>query len=508
MGPKTRPQNSALCKACFSLETKALYEGRNENYSIEDPDKPVWIPSLKLDLSARNKKRGRPICALLRDAAEAVIYGGGIIRKEELPKSPVKYDLALPRYCNPTDGSPLRFYIRCALQAQQGGLPEVYACEIYTQPDKAAKEGAGQSLWASNHVPTRQDAEACAGIIGPWVELCTSQHESCWPTGFDDPPLPTRVLNVSDTKVALIESQGGTGRYIALTHCWGGSQPLITARESLAARRANIDWDSLPETFQDAILVTRALGISYIWINSLCIIQNDAADWEVQSASMADIYAPSSLASPPRARLMPTTVSWATDYSFSAISSPVKTFLLPHPDPSQSLHVRLALEPSHQPTFKPGLSDQLYDLPQKAAPLLRCAGRASKEHWNFAPSRISILISPSRRRNVKLMEDELDTGSQTTTSWFFPDFKGKNPHTILIFDHDLEDDEDDSDYVIIRMIGFDCDAGPATDSEGLGVRCLYLGGFTNPSPDPLCRASSMSGYCSLVLKACQTSDGS
>lgn len=54
--------------------------------------------------------------------------------------------------------------------------------------------------------------------------------------------------------------------------------------------RAYIPWDKLPSTFQDAITVTRRLGIAYIWIDSLCIVQDDAQDWEREAAKMALIF--------------------------------------------------------------------------------------------------------------------------------------------------------------------------------------------------------------------------
>ncbi len=54
---------------------------------------------------------------------------------------------------------------------------------------------------------------------------------------------------------------------------------------------AGIDIEAMPRTFQDSIKITRGLGIPFIWIDSLCIIQKDAEDWEEQSAVMADIYA-------------------------------------------------------------------------------------------------------------------------------------------------------------------------------------------------------------------------
>jgi len=59
---------------------------------------------------------------------------------------------------------------------------------------------------------------------------------------------------------------------------------------SIVRNRAQIDWLSLPKTFQEAILVVLSLGLEYIWIDSLCIIQDDAKDWHRQAAKMMDIY--------------------------------------------------------------------------------------------------------------------------------------------------------------------------------------------------------------------------
>jgi hypothetical protein len=47
----------------------------------------------------------------------------------------------------------------------------------------------------------------------------------------------------------------------------------------------------MPRAFQDAIDITRQLGIRYLWIDSLCIIQGFEGDWEEQSSIMGDIYA-------------------------------------------------------------------------------------------------------------------------------------------------------------------------------------------------------------------------
>jgi hypothetical protein len=78
--------------------------------------------------------------------------------------------------------------------------------------------------------------------------------------------------------------------YTALSHCWGDKPPLRTILSTLKQRKEGLEWDSMPATFQDAIRVTRQLGIRYLWLDSLCIIQNDITGWESGAARMADIY--------------------------------------------------------------------------------------------------------------------------------------------------------------------------------------------------------------------------
>lgn len=64
-----------------------------------------------------------------------------------------------------------------------------------------------------------------------------------------------------------------------LSHCWGGIEPSCrTTWEKLAANQRGIAWDTMPKTFQDAVDFTRRLGLSYIWIDSICIIQDDPTD--------------------------------------------------------------------------------------------------------------------------------------------------------------------------------------------------------------------------------------
>jgi hypothetical protein len=64
----------------------------------------------------------------------------------------------------------------------------------------------------------------------------------------------------------------------------------VTTSQTLESNRRCIEWKSMPRTFRDAIHFTRRLGIRFILIDSICIIQDDEIDWRAQSAAMASIY--------------------------------------------------------------------------------------------------------------------------------------------------------------------------------------------------------------------------
>jgi len=105
--------------------------------------------------------------------------------------------------------------------------------------------------------------------------------------------MPTRVLDVGDSedsRVFLVETQGQCGQYTALSHCWGESNSFLTTRDTLEEMKGGFMLEQTPATFRDAIIITRKLGIRYLWIDSLCIIHGDTKDWETESSKMGEVY--------------------------------------------------------------------------------------------------------------------------------------------------------------------------------------------------------------------------
>ena len=83
-------------------------------------------------------------------------------------------------------------------------------------------------------------------------------------------------------------------RYLALSYCWGsmeeGQRPLVSTVETLDDRQEAIPWATIPKAFQDLIFLARTLGIYYVWIDSLCIIQGEGGDWDQESSKMWSVY--------------------------------------------------------------------------------------------------------------------------------------------------------------------------------------------------------------------------
>ncbi|KAF7943162.1 hypothetical protein EAE96_011104 [Botrytis aclada] len=124
------------------------------------------------------------------------------------------------------------------------------------------------------------------------MNTCKVEHSELDCSSFEDKVLPSRVINVGskDTNPSLFVAKGLRGKYTTLSHCWGGQIETILTTSNLQSLQKEIKMTSLPANFRDAILITRALGFQYLWIDSLCIIQDSKHDWAIESKKKGDIY--------------------------------------------------------------------------------------------------------------------------------------------------------------------------------------------------------------------------
>jgi hypothetical protein len=133
-------------------------------------------------------------------------------------------------------------------------------------------------------------------LVKSWLQQCQKKHGPKCGSAFLDPRLPTRVIDVgkpgdSPRSPKLIRaSRRARGQYLALSHCWGGHIETTLKTDCLDEFLTALPWERLARNFQDAIHITRNLGIRYLWIDALCIIQDSTEDWAVESGKMAALY--------------------------------------------------------------------------------------------------------------------------------------------------------------------------------------------------------------------------
>ena len=149
--------------------------------------------------------------------------------------------------------------------------------------------------FARDTSPKRASAAAAVWIRGQLSEcILPGKHGKCHNELEETlpPRLPSRILDItSPSEVKLhVSTSDERAHYIYLSHYWGTKQLIRTVKSSLERHQRGLEMEYLPKTFQHAIAVARDLDVRYIWIDSLCIIQDDIDDWRREGSKMATIY--------------------------------------------------------------------------------------------------------------------------------------------------------------------------------------------------------------------------
>ena len=121
-------------------------------------------------------------------------------------------------------------------------------------------------------------SESSIAKVSCWIEKCQKEHAHCreaQAVAATQKMLPTRLLDLGSAletgqiKLCSSHSFGPNLRYSTLSHCWGGECEVKLVADNLATFQQGIAVNSLPETFKDAVYVTRRLGLYYLWIDAL-----------------------------------------------------------------------------------------------------------------------------------------------------------------------------------------------------------------------------------------------
>ena len=137
------------------------------------------------------------------------------------------------------------------------------------------------------------DSLACAL---QWFNNCVNTHSCCSKSAWTKDFLPTRLIDLTppkqSTQPRLCDSSEllSSVKYATLSHCWGNLPIVRLTNTSLASMMEGLPMSELSETFKDAMFITSRLGVRYLWIDSLCIIQDSVRDWQQESALMGSVY--------------------------------------------------------------------------------------------------------------------------------------------------------------------------------------------------------------------------
>lgn len=142
--------------------------------------------------------------------------------------------------------------------------------------------------WPDNDTGSR----AAFVMASHWLHTCLTNHRKC---GLSEamPNLPTRVIDVGngfDEPIRLIASQGTHGLYCTLSYRWYDSKTFKTTSKNIEELQQSIPENELHQTIKDAITITRKLGLRYLWVDAICIIQNDKDDWGREAVTMSAVY--------------------------------------------------------------------------------------------------------------------------------------------------------------------------------------------------------------------------
>lgn len=173
-------------------------------------------------------------------------------------------------------------------------VSNIAASDVDSQPWRVRRE-----LFPLGPIPDNTGHRRVLDIARIWLEKCETDHncETLRTQSTLDPEWnPKRLIDITNTAVPRLlephlELPRHLCRYATLSHCWGSNPDFITlTTENFAQFCKGIAIDILPQSFRDAITVCSHLNIRYIWIDSLCILQDSHPDWLLHAAEMSSVY--------------------------------------------------------------------------------------------------------------------------------------------------------------------------------------------------------------------------
>ncbi|KAI1103555.1 HET-domain-containing protein [Jackrogersella minutella] len=301
---------SGVCLVCNNLQP----------YGHEDTfghPSAAWSQIIDPQKTARRKELASVATLVLEKIApKKILESREIDPKTGLPKNDCKYCRLL---CEIFDAYFIDEWMSWITETKNGmpiqvglmikeGVPLIINCwnftydkwfpnprvdlEVYMDPMPPTPTPGAPIVGPVGSRATDVRSEECMRFMKESVLECCRTHSGC--TIPSDGFVPTRLIYVGggNNALKLCDSipSGQNISWAALSHCWGGRKPLSLTKATLNTLKNQINFSELPATFQDAVTVAQELGLSYVWIDSLCIVQDDKTDWQQEAALMGSVY--------------------------------------------------------------------------------------------------------------------------------------------------------------------------------------------------------------------------
>ncbi|EKJ73217.1 hypothetical protein FPSE_06641 [Fusarium pseudograminearum CS3096] len=278
-------KHTATCTSCqdFQFEARVIFE--IEDYFTFDVDKNEQQLGFTFDLHPSRQhlidsaSNGCAICAIIADALDD---------HERNPRPAFEpFDSEFGPKSNSVKLQPARSWSLDCIKVSCDELgTEIRLFQVY--------DSLTSSFEDSYRMDTSTGSSSAMVMAKNWIRICQEHHTECQEVqqmrqrkGI----LPRRLLHIGTSEIQpqIVHVQD-TVPYCALSYCWGVKDFFTTTRDNLVQNMRGIPMESFPAIMKDAIYVVRSLKYEYIWIDALCIVQDDEQDWAHEAGIMGDIY--------------------------------------------------------------------------------------------------------------------------------------------------------------------------------------------------------------------------
>lgn len=223
-------------------------------------------------------------------------------------------------------------------------------------------------IGSASAVEQESSSEQSLAKAKRWLQNCASQHLARnKPVGLHD--LPQRFLHIEPSNPRLVLSGIDTTRYIALSYCWGKTQNVTTILKNLDSHmQVGTPREQLPQTYIDLITIAQYMGVKYVWIDALCIIQDSKQDWATEASKMCSVYEQAYLTVSADCSV-DTTAGIFSHQSYSLESTSLSYKGITISVRKYTARSHNLIEPLHMLDFRPATSDEPLGKPGSDLPL-------------------------------------------------------------------------------------------------------------------------------------------